>query len=98
MPRVIMLLLVEPTKPRLCHDERYLNLWMKDTPFKLDKLKDVHHMVDLSASMICCNEKSGYLRPRHILAYNLHAGSLHLLHFHSGGRYPHSFIKQLKCK
>lgn len=63
MPRVIMLLLVEPTKPRLCHDERFLNLWMKDTPFKLDKFKDVHHMVDLSASMICCNEKSGYYVP-----------------------------------
>lgn len=33
---------------------------MKDTPFKLDTLKDVHRMVDLSASMICCDEKSGY--------------------------------------
>lgn len=62
MPLVIMPLLVKPTKPRLCPDERYLNLWMKDTPFKLDShtLKDFHRMVDLSANMICCDEKSGY--------------------------------------
>lgn len=60
MPQVIMPLLVEPTKPRLCHGERYLNLWMKDTPFKLDTLKDFHRIVDLSANMICCDEKSGY--------------------------------------
>lgn len=93
MPRVM---LVEPTKPRLCHDERYLNLWMKETPFKLDTLKDVHRMVDLSASMICCDEKSGY---DHVsLSRTSWAGSLRLLHFRSGGRYPHSFIKRLESK
>ena len=25
---------VEPTKPRMCHNERLLNLWMKDCPFR----------------------------------------------------------------
>ena len=29
-PRVVMPLTVEPSKPRLCHDERYINLWIKD--------------------------------------------------------------------
>ena len=32
-PHLVMPLTVEPTKPRLCHDERFLNLWIKDCPF-----------------------------------------------------------------
>jgi len=32
-PLVVMPLTVEPSKPRLCHDERYLNLWVRDLPF-----------------------------------------------------------------
>jgi hypothetical protein len=32
---------IEPSKPRMCHDERYLHLWIKDLPFSLDTLKDV---------------------------------------------------------
>lgn len=35
-PHLVLPLTVEPTKPRLCHDNRFLNLWMKDRPFKLD--------------------------------------------------------------
>ena len=35
-PHLVLPLTVESTKPRLCHDERFLNLWVKDTPFKLD--------------------------------------------------------------
>lgn len=41
-PRVVMPLTVEPSKPRLCHDERYINLWIKDLPFRLETLKDIH--------------------------------------------------------
>ena len=37
-PYLVMPLTVEPTKPRLCHDERFLNLWVKDSPFTLDSL------------------------------------------------------------
>ena len=36
---------VEPSKPRLCLDERYLNLWIKDLPFKLDHLSDLPRYV-----------------------------------------------------
>ncbi|CAG2201247.1 unnamed protein product [Mytilus edulis] len=50
----------EPSKPRLCHDERYLNLWVKDLPFHLENLKDVHRLVQENALMITCDEKSGY--------------------------------------
>jgi len=27
-PKVIMPLTVEPSKPRLCHEERFINLWI----------------------------------------------------------------------
>lgn len=38
LPHIIMPLTIEPNKPRLCHDKRYLNLWTKDLPFTLDTL------------------------------------------------------------
>lgn len=59
-PRVVMPLTVEPSKPRLCHDERYINLWIKDLPFRLETLKDIHRLVDKNALLITCDEKSGY--------------------------------------
>ena len=34
LPEVVMSLIVEPTKPCLCHEERFLNLWVNDMPFK----------------------------------------------------------------
>ena len=40
-PYLVMPLTVEPSKPRLCHDERFLNLWIVDLPFKLDHLSDL---------------------------------------------------------
>ena len=60
MPKIIMPLTVEPSKPRLCHDDRYLNLWNKNVPFKLETLKDAHRLIDKVACMITCDEKSGY--------------------------------------
>ena len=36
-PNLVMPLTVEVTKPRLCHDERFLNLWVIDKPFVLAK-------------------------------------------------------------
>ena len=51
---------IEPSKLRLYHDERYLNLWIKDVPFQLETLKDVHRLVSPESKMICCDEKSGY--------------------------------------
>lgn len=60
LPRVIMPLTVEPSKPRLCHDDRYINLWTKYSPFQLETLRDVHRLVDRDAYMVTCDEKSGY--------------------------------------
>ena len=33
-----MLLAVEPTKPHLCNDYPFLNIWIKDNPFNLDSI------------------------------------------------------------
>ena len=33
LPHLVMPLTVEPSKPRLCNDNRFLNLWMDDRPF-----------------------------------------------------------------
>ena len=44
-PQLVLPLTVEPSKPRLCHDERYLNLWIRDLPFKLDHLCDLPRYV-----------------------------------------------------
>ena len=62
-PYLVLPLTVEPTKPRLCHDEGYLNLWIRDLPFKLDHLCDLpryvlpHHFDD----------KNGY---QHVLLHS----------------------------
>ena len=45
-PFLVMPLTVEPNKPRLCHDERYLNCWVKDMPFSLDSLLDLTRYVE----------------------------------------------------
>ena len=37
-PRLFMPLTVEPSNLRLCNDNRFLNLWMDDRPFSLDRL------------------------------------------------------------
>lgn len=40
-PHLVMPITVEPSKPRICHDERFLNLWIKDCHFSLDYLSDL---------------------------------------------------------
>ena len=59
-PFIVMPLTVEPTKPRLCHDDRYINLWTVDKPFHLDNLKHVPRLVEKGMFLISCDEKSGY--------------------------------------
>lgn len=59
-PHLVMPLTVEPTKPRLCHDERFLNLWIVDKPFNLDTLKDVPRLIPEGSYMSSVDDKSGY--------------------------------------
>ena len=59
-PHLILPLTVEPSKPRLCVDARFLSLWMKDAPFSLDKITDVPRYVYQGSYMTKCDDKSGY--------------------------------------
>ena len=49
-PRIVMPLSIEPSKPRLIHDQQYLNCFMKHYPFKLDQIAAAisHHFWDAS--------------------------------------------------
>lgn len=51
---------VESTKPRMCHDERFLNLWVRDRPFSLDYLSDLPCYVEQDHFQTVCDDKSGY--------------------------------------
>lgn len=44
-PHLVLPLTAEPSKPCLYHDERFLNLWIKDLPFRLDHLPDLPRYV-----------------------------------------------------
>ena len=59
-PFIVLPLTVEPTKPRLCHDARYLNLWMHDMPFSLDRLVDLPRYVSKDTYQTVLDDKSGY--------------------------------------
>ena len=67
-PHLVLPLTVEPTKPRLCHDERYLNLWIKDVPFSLDHLTDLPRYVLPGHFQTCFDDKNGY---QHVLLHSL---------------------------
>lgn len=59
-PHSVLPLTVEPSKPRLCHDERFLNLWIKDLPFSLDKITDLPRYVGKDHYQTVMDDKSGY--------------------------------------
>ena len=80
-PYLVLPITIEPSKPRMCHDERYLNLWVRDFPFTLDTLKDVPRMVGKDSCMSSIDDKSGY---NHIL---LHADSRKYFGLQFGGWY-----------
>ncbi|CAC5386656.1 unnamed protein product [Mytilus coruscus] len=59
-PYLVLPLTIEPSKPRLCHDERYLNLWIIDSPFSLETLRDLPRLVRKCDLMSSLDDKSGY--------------------------------------
>ena len=63
-PHLVLPLTVEPSKPRPCHDERFLNLWIRDLPFKLDNLPDLPRYVLPVHFQTSFDDKSGY---QHVL-------------------------------
>ena len=59
-PHLVLPLTVEPSKPRLCHDERFLNLWIRDLPFTLDTLSDLPRYIEPGHYQTVLDDKSGY--------------------------------------
>ena len=59
-PHLILPLTVEPNKPCLCHDARFLNLWMQDKPLKLDHVGDLPRYVSRNSYQSVLHDKSGY--------------------------------------
>ncbi|CAG2202826.1 unnamed protein product [Mytilus edulis] len=57
-PLLVLPITIEPSKPRMCHDERYLNLWIKDFPFSLDTLKEVPRLIEKDSFMASLDDKS----------------------------------------
>ena len=66
-PHLVLPLTVEPSKPRLCHDERYLNLWIRDLPFRLDHLPDLPRYVLPGHFQMSFDDKSSY---QHVLLHS----------------------------
>ena len=59
-PHLVLPLTIEPNKPRLCYDARFLNLWMRDAPFSLDTLSDLPRYVSRDSYQTVLDDKSGY--------------------------------------
>ena len=59
-PHLVMKLTVEPTKPRLCHDERFLNLWIRDLSLTLDYICNLPRYVAHNHFQSTMDDKSGY--------------------------------------
>ena len=59
-PHLVMPITIEPTKPRMCHDERFLNLWMRCPPIKFDPITDLPRYVNQFHFQTKLDDKSGY--------------------------------------
>ena len=62
LPDLVMPLTVEPSKPRLCTDDRFTNLWNIDKPCKLNLLPGFPRYVRKDSSHSITDDKSGYDR------------------------------------
>ena len=72
---------MEPSKPRLCHGNRFLNPCIKDYSFRLDNLSMILRYVTSGSFQTVCDVKSGY---HHIL---LSPDSRTFFGFQCGGFY-----------
>jgi len=82
-PHLVLPITIEPSKPRLCHDERFLNLWIKDSPFQLDTLKEIPRIIEKNSLMTSLDDKSGYdhilLHPNSRKYFGLQFGSWYMV-------------------
>ena len=64
---LVLPLTVKPTKARLCHDERHLNLLIRDLPFLLDHPHDVLRYAVPLHFQTTFDDKNGY---QHVLLHS----------------------------
>ena len=91
-PHLVLPLTVEPSKPRLCNHDRFLNLWIEDHPFSLDSVQHLPKYVDEGFFQTVCEDKSGY---DHI---KLHPTSRSYFGFQWGGWFFVSECIPFGCK
>ena len=59
-PHLVLPITLEPTKPRMYHDECFLNLWIKDLPLSVDYISGLPRYVFKSHFQTTFDDKSGY--------------------------------------
>ena len=59
-PHLVMPIIIEPSKPRMCHYERFLNLWMNTPHVSFDKITDIPGYVEANHFQSKLDDKSGY--------------------------------------
>ena len=63
---LVLALTLELSKPRLCHDEQYLNIWIRDLPFRRDRVPDLPKYVLPGHFQTSFDDKNGY---QHVLLH-----------------------------
>lgn len=80
-PRVVLPLQVEPEKPRLIEDGRYIDMWTREIPFSLKGIADALSWIEKDMPLWVMDEKAGY---HHSL---LHPSSREFFGFQFAGHY-----------
>ena len=59
-PHLVMPITIEPSKPRMRHDERFLDLWMDAPHLTFDRIMDIPQYVEGNHYQTKLDDKSGY--------------------------------------
>ena len=59
-PHLVLPITIEPSKPLMCHDERFSNLWINCPPVRLDPITDLPRYVGSGHYQTKLDDKSGY--------------------------------------
>ena len=59
-PHLVMPITIEESKPRMCNDERFLNLWMDTSHISFDPIAGIPRYVKSSHFQSKLNDKSSY--------------------------------------
>ena len=65
-PHLVLALTLEPSKQSRCHDEQYLNIWIRDLPFQLNRIPDLPRYVLPGHFQTSFDDINGY---QHVLLH-----------------------------